>query len=78
MPLLGGMMRNSTTKVVKVNGYKARLEKDGENPDGSSNYTLQIPLKSALISVTAKGVDENKVLSFANNIPIEKIAALIQ
>ncbi len=78
MPLLGGMMRNSTTKVVKVNGYKSRLEKDGENTDGTSNYTLQIPLKSALITVTAKGMDENKVLSFANTIPIEKIATLIQ
>jgi hypothetical protein len=78
MPILGGMMRNSTTKVVKVNGYKSRLEKDGENADGTSNYTLQIPLKSALITVTAKGTDENKILSFANNIPIEKIAALIQ
>lgn len=78
MPILGGMMRNSTTKVVKVNGYKSRLEKDGENTDGTSNYTLQIPLKSALITVTAKGTDENKVLSFANTIPIDKISGLIQ
>lgn len=78
MPILGGMMRNSTTKVVKVNGYKSRLEKDGENADGTSNYTLQIPLKSALVTLTAKGMDENKVLSFANTIPIDKIASLIQ
>ena len=78
MPLLGGMMRNSTTKVVKVNGYKSRLEKDGQNADGSSNYTLQIPLKSALITITAKGTDESKILSFANTISIDKIAALIQ
>lgn len=78
MPLLGGMMRNSTTKVVKVNGYKSRLEKTGEGSGGSPDYTLQIPLKSALITITAKGMDENKVLSFANSVPIEKIAALIQ
>lgn len=78
MPILGGMMRNSTTKVVKVNGYKARLEKDGDNDDGTSNFTLQIPLKSALITITGKGTDENKLLSFANTIPIDKIAALIQ
>ena len=78
MPLVGGMMRNSTTKVVKVNGYKARLEKDGENDDGTSNYTLQIPLKSALITLTGKGMDENKILSFANNIPIDNISGMIQ
>lgn len=78
MPILGGMMRNSTTKVVKVNGYKSRLEKDSESEDGKSNYTLQIPMKSALITVTAKGMDENKVLSYANSLPLDKIAALIQ
>ena len=78
MPVFGGMMRNSTTKVVKVKGYKARLEKDGDNTDGTTNYTLQIPLKTALISVTAKGMDENKVLSFANSIPIEQISKLIE
>lgn len=78
MPIMGGMMRNSTTKIVKVSGYKARLEKDGENEDGSSNYTLQIPMKSALITVTAKKMDENKVLYFANNLPLDKIATLIQ
>lgn len=78
MPLIGGMMRNSTTKVVKINGYKSRLEKTGDNPAGGSDYTLQIPLKSALISITAKGTDDNKVLTFANTLPIDKIAALIQ
>lgn len=78
MPVFGGMMRDANTKVVKVNGYKARLEKNGDNTDGTTNYTLQIPLKSALISVTAKGMDENKVLSFANSIPIEQISKLIE
>lgn len=78
MPVLGGMMRNSTTKVIKVNGYKSRLEKESDNDDGGQNYTLQIPLKSALITVNARGMDEKAVMAFANNIPIEKIAAMIQ
>ena len=37
MPLVGGMMRNSTTKVVKIQGYKSRLEKLGDN-NGKPNY----------------------------------------
>lgn len=78
MPFVGGMMRNSTTKVVKVQGYKSRLEKQGDNENGKPNYQLQIPFKSALITVTANGMDENSVLAFANSIPLDKISALIQ
>jgi len=78
MPLVGGMMRNSTTKVVKIQGYKSRLEKLGDNDNGKPNYQLQIPFKSALITITANGMDENAVMSFANSIPLDKIAALIQ
>lgn len=78
MPLVGGMMRNSTTKVVKIQGYKSRLEKQGDNENGKPNYQLQIPFKSALITITANGMDENTVLSFGNSIPLDKIAALIQ
>jgi hypothetical protein len=78
MPLVGGMMRNSTTKVVKIQGYKSRLEKQGDNENGKPNYQLQIPFKSALITVTANGMDENSVMAFANTIPLDKISALIQ
>lgn len=77
MPLIGGMMRNSTTKVVKIQGYKSRLEKQGDNENGKPDYELQIPFKSTLITVSAKGMDEKEVLSFANNIPLDKIAALL-
>jgi hypothetical protein len=78
MPFVGGMMRNSTTKVVKIQGYKSRLEKQGDNENGKPNYQLQIPFKSALVTITANGMDENSVMSFANSIPLDKIAALIQ
>lgn len=78
MPFVGGMMRNSTTKVIKIQGYKSRLEKQGDNENGKPNYQLQIPFKSALVSITANGMDENTVQSFASSIPLDKIAALIQ
>ncbi|HXR83230.1 MAG TPA: hypothetical protein VN722_02890 [Hanamia sp.] len=78
MPFVGGMTRNSTTKVVKVQGYKSRLEKQGDNENGKPNYQLQIPFKNALVTLTANGMDENSVLSFANTMPLDKIAALIQ
>lgn len=78
MPLMGGLMRNSTTKVIKIQGYKSRLEKQDDNTNGKPNYQLQIPFKSALITITANGMDESQVTAFANSIPLDKIQALIQ
>ena len=78
MPLMGGLMRNSTTKIIKIQGYKSRLEKQGDNTNGKPNYQLQIPFKSALITLTANGMEEGQVTTFANSIPLDKIQALIQ
>lgn len=78
MPVLGGMMRDENTKVVKVQGYKSRLEKQGENENGKTNYSLQIPFSSALLTLTVKGKSESEVLTLANSIPMERIAKLIQ
>ncbi|MEP7318592.1 MAG: hypothetical protein ABI921_07615 [Panacibacter sp.] len=78
MPVLGGMMRDENTKVVKVQGYKSRLEKQGENENGKTNYSLQIPFSSALLTLTVKGKSESEVLTLANSIPMEQIAKLIQ
>lgn len=78
MPVLGGMMRDENTKVVKIQGYKSRLEKQGDNDNGKPNYSLQIPFSSALLTLTVKGKSESEVLSLANSIPMEQIAKLIQ
>ncbi|MES2848178.1 MAG: hypothetical protein V4685_03940 [Bacteroidota bacterium] len=73
-----GMTRDENTKIVKVQGYKARLEKQGESTDGKPNYNLQIPFNGALMTVTADGLDETQVLSAANSFPLGEIAKLIQ
>ncbi|MFT3681723.1 MAG: hypothetical protein QM791_15740 [Ferruginibacter sp.] len=75
---LGGMVRDENTKVVKVQGYKARLEKQGENANGKLNYSLQVPFNSALMTFTLNGFDENEALSIANSFPLADIAKLIQ
>jgi hypothetical protein len=76
--LLGGMMRDENTKVVKVQGYKARLEKQGESKDGKLNYTLQIPFNSALMTITVNETTETEILNMANTLPLQNIAKLIQ
>lgn len=76
--MLGGMIRDENTKVVKVQGYKARLEKQGDNANGNPNYHLQIPFSNALMTVTANGMTEEQVLSLANSFPLQDIAKLVQ
>ncbi len=77
-PILGGMMRDENTKVVKIQGYKARLEKQGQNDNGNPNYSLQIPFNNALLTLTVNGAQESTVMNVANSIPLQSIAKLIQ
>ena len=76
--MLGGMVRDENTKVVKVQGYKSRLEKQGDNANGKPNYQLQIPFSNALMTVTANGMTEEQVLALANSFPLQDIAKLVQ
>ncbi|HEX6913604.1 MAG TPA: hypothetical protein VF145_00095 [Chitinophagaceae bacterium] len=75
-PMLAGMS-DPNTKMVKIQGYKARLEKT-DGGEGRFNYELQVPLGSALISFKVEGSDEKQVLQMANTIPLAQIAKLIQ
>ena len=78
MPMLGGMMRDEKTKVVKVQGYKSRLEKQNDNADGKPSYDLQIPFNGALMTFKTSGMDEEEVLRLVNTFPLQDIAKLIQ
>ena len=78
MPMMGGMMNDANTKNVKVQGYKAKLEKQqGSTPD-KNTYELQIPLGSALITFRVDDCTDTQILSFADTIPMQQIAKLIQ
>jgi hypothetical protein len=75
----GGMMNSSTSKMEKVQGYKGRLNTDGAGTvAGTSNYTLQIPLNTALITFSVKNTTDAQILSLANSLPLAQIAKLIQ
>lgn len=75
--MLGGLMRDENNKIVKVQGYKAKLER--QNPgDATANYRLDIPLSSSLISLTVNNTTETEILTMANTLPLAQIAKLIQ
>ena len=77
-PLLGGMMTDGKTKKVKVQGYKARLEKQEGSANGKNNYELMIPLGSALITFKVDDCTDTQILGLAETIPLQQIAKLIQ
>ena len=77
-PLLGGMMSDGTTKIVKVHGYKARLEKKPGSTDDKNDYELQVPLGNALITFAVDDCTDSEILAMANTIPLPQVAKLIQ
>ena len=77
-PLIGGMMRDENNKTVKVQGYKARLEKQDRGTDQKPTYVLNVPLNTALVTFTVNGTTESDMLNLANTIPLQQIAKLVQ
>lgn len=76
-PLIGGMMRDENNKTVKVQGYKARLERTDAG-NGKYNYKLDVPFTSALLTLNVDNSTEAEILNMANKIPLQDIAKLIQ
>jgi hypothetical protein len=77
-PLLGGMAGDANTKTVKVQGYKARLEKKSGSTEDKNDYELQVPLGSALITFAVDDCSDTEIMAMANTIPLPQIAKLIQ
>ena len=77
-PMLGGLMNDSNTKTVKVQGYKGKLEKQSGSTSDKNSYELQIPLGSALITFKVADCTDSQIMDFANTIPLLKIAKLIE
>jgi hypothetical protein len=76
-PVLGGMMSNGNNKIIKVQGYKAQLSKQ-DNGNGQTNYTIQIPLGSSLITFVGKNTTDTQITTWANTLPLQQIAKLLQ
>ena len=75
-PLVGGMMNDANHKIVRIQGYKGRMEKStGEKGE---NYSLDIPLNNSLITLKANQSSESLFLKMAEMIPFQQIAKLIQ
>lgn len=73
-----GNSGDGTQKVVKVQGYKAVLNKNQNEETGKTGYTLQVPMNNTLFTLEMDDTNENEIQSLANAIPLNKIAQMAQ
>ncbi len=76
-PLLGAMMNTDKSRVIKVQGYKGRLEKN-DNNNGQADYTIEIPLSNTLITFKMTGTSDTEILNLVNTVPLPQIGKLLQ
>ncbi|MEZ4946989.1 MAG: hypothetical protein R2804_15730 [Cyclobacteriaceae bacterium] len=77
IPFIGNS-GDGSQKVVKIQGYKAVLNKNENETTGKIGYTLQIPMNNTLFTIEMDETNENEIQSLANAIPLNKIAQMAQ
>jgi hypothetical protein len=68
---------NQDQKVIKINGYKALVQKIS-GTDNQVDYEMQLPLNATLITLKAPGYSQDKLIAMANSLPIQEIAKTVQ
>jgi hypothetical protein len=77
LPFMGNS-GDGTQKVVKIAGYKGMLQKSVDTETNKTDYTLQIPIRSTLLTLNVPNSTEADVMRLANTIPVQEIAKLVQ
>lgn len=73
-----GNSGDGTQKIIRVDGYKAMLQKSVDEVTKKTDYTLQVPIGSTLLTFTAPNSSEDEVIKMANTIPLSQITKLVQ
>lgn len=77
-PLLAGFGSDGKSKVIKLQGYKARLTREEGGEDGVNAHRIEMPFSNALFTFYVTNSSEAEITSMANALPLDKIAKLIQ
>jgi hypothetical protein len=76
LPMLGS---DSNQKKIKVEGYKAILEKKVDDSKNTTGYSLMLPYSDALIQLEYTGsITEDGFMKMVNQIPMTKIIGIAQ
>lgn len=77
IPFMGNS-GDGTQKIIKIHGYKGMLQKTVDEETKKTDYTLQVPIGSTLLTFTAPDTSEDEVIEMANTIPLSDITKLVQ
>lgn len=77
IPFMGNS-GDGTQKVIKIDGYKGMLQKNVDEETKKTDYTLQVPIGSTLLTFTAPNTSEDEMIRMANTIPLSDITKLVQ
>ena len=77
IPFMGNS-GDGTQKVIKIDGYKGMLQKTVDEETKKTDYTLQVPIGSTLLTFTAPNSTEDEVIKMANTIPLSQITQMVQ
>jgi hypothetical protein len=77
IPFMGNS-GDGTQKIIKIDGYKGMLQKTVDEETKKTDYTLQVPIGSTLLTFTAPNTSEEEVIRMANTIPLSQITKLVQ
>ena len=77
IPFMGNS-GDGSQKVIKIEGYKGILQKTVDTETNKTDYTLQVPLNSTLLTFTVPNSTETDVIRMANTIPIQQMAKMVQ
>ena len=69
---------NGNQRTIRLDGYKALLQKHTDSENSKVSYEIQVPLNSSLLTLKANGLSEEEVQKLAAGIPISQLASLIQ
>jgi hypothetical protein len=77
IPFIGNS-GDGTQKIIKVDGYKGMLQKSVDEETKRTDYTLQVPVGSTLLTLEAPNTTEEEVIRMANSIPLSQITKMVQ
>ena len=77
IPFMGNS-GDGTQKVIRIDGYKGMLQKTVDEETKKTDYTLQVPIGSTLLTFTAPDTSEEEMIRMANTIPLSQITKLVQ
>ncbi len=74
LPFMGN---NPDQKIIKINGYKALVQKVSGD-EANKEFELQLPLNNSLLTLKAPGHTQDELIKMANTLPVAEIAKMLQ